>query len=504
MLNLLKLEAQTERVFMKDSHLIKMMQTFTGSELRSFSRFVDSPYYNTSRSTTLLYYEIKKYYPAFTGSDFSRELLFKKVYPGRKYSSDLMNRLVSNLIKLAEKFISDKANRFEDLNLLAGLRKRKLKNYFLSGHKKITEKRVFNLYEEDDIMQQLLFDEEYGNYFLDADKYIQWDRHVDLAMEYNLIHFLYRVSQVFRQKTFSSTEKDRKTNAAFHLEECIDLKRLNRQIANSDVKNKETICHYLSLVILNSTKDKKLYEEIRDYIFGNDLINSTNNIYTGYIYLLDFLTDILKQTKGDVRRHYLKEKNRVYKKIESVYFATGRVEMLFVFFRNFVLSGINTGELEWSEYVLKKYLNQIKEKGNEPVGKYYDALILFHKGMFEESLEKLSFFKSEKYFMDNDIHFYDIRILRLMLYFELNYLQEALSMVDAFTHLLSRSRKMPAAHKESAVLFATAYRKLLACKADKKVKSLPELIKKILEGRSYNGKTWLLNKAKELHLEESR
>lgn len=487
---------------MKNSQFIKMMQTFTGSELRSFSRFVDSPYFNTSRSTTLLYHEIKKYYPAFTGSDLTREQLFKRVYPGRKYSSDLMNRLVSNLIKLAERFISDKANRFEELNLLEGLRKRKLNNYFLSGHRKLAEKRVFNLYEEDDIMQRLLLDEEYGNYFLDTDKYIQWDKHLDLSMEYNLIHFLYRVSQVFRQKTFSSTEKDRETNAAFHLEECIDLKRLHKQIANSNVKNKETICHYLSLVILNSTKDKRLYEEIRDYIFGNELINKTNNIYIGYIYLLDFLTEILKQTKDDERRHYLKEKNRVYKKIESVYFASGRVEMLFVFFRNFVLSGINTGELEWSEYVLKKYLNQIKEKGNEPVGKYYDALILFHKGMFEESLEKLSFFKSEKYSMDNNIHFYDIRILKLMLYFELNYLQEALSTVDAFSHMLSKSKKMPAAHKESAVLFAASYRKLLACKADKKVKSLPELIKKITEGRSYNGKTWLINKANQLLLEE--
>lgn len=487
---------------MKDSHLIKIMQTFTRSELRSFSRFVDSPYYNTSRSTTLLFNEIIKYYPGFEDDDFTRERLFKRVYPDRKYSGDLMNRLVSNLIKLAEKFISDKANRFEELNLLVALRKRKLNNYFLSGHRKFTEKRVFNMYEEDDLMQQLLFDEEYGNYFLDADKYIQWDRHLDLAMEYNLIHFLYRISQVFRQKTFSSTVKDRETNAAFHLEECIDLKRLHRQIANSNVKNKETICHYLSLVILNSSKDKRLYEEIRDYIFGNELINRTNNIYIGYIYLLDFLTDILKQTKGDERKHYLKEKNRVYKKIESVYFASGRVEMLFVFFRNFVLSGINTGELEWSEYVLKKYLNQIKEKGNEPVGKYYDALILFHKGMFEESLEKLSFLKSEKYFMDNDIHFYDIRILRLMLYFELNFFQEALSTVDAFAHLLSKSRKMPVAHKESAVLFATGYRKLLACKADKKVKSLPELIKKITEGRSYNGKTWLINKANQLQLEE--
>ncbi len=487
---------------MKNSQFIKMMQTFTGSELRSFSRFVDSPYFNTSKSTTLLYHEIKKYYPAFTGSDLTREQLFKRVYPGRKYSSDLMNRLVSNLIKLAERFISDKANRFEELNLLEGLRKRKLNNYFLSGHRKLAEKRVFNLYEEDDIMQRLLFDEEYGNYFLDTDKYIQWDKHLDLSMEYNLIHFLYRVSQVFRQKTFSSTEKDRETNAAFHLEECIDLKRLHKQIANSNVKNKETVCHYLSLVILNSTKDKRLYEEIRDYIFGNELINKTNNIYIGYIYLLDFLTEILKQTKDDERRHYLKEKNRVYKKIESVYFASGRVEMLFVFFRNFVLSGINTGELEWSEYVLKKYLNQIKEKGNEPVGKYYDALILFHKGMFEESLEKLSFFKSEKYSMDNNIHFYDIRILKLMLYFELNYLQEALSTVDAFSHMLSKSKKMPAAHKESAVLFAASYRKLLACKADKKVKSLPELIKKITEGRSYNGKTWLINKANQLQLEE--
>ncbi len=484
---------------MRESQLIKLMLTFSRSEIRSFSRFIDSPYFNTSKSTTRLYYEIKKHYPAFNSTDLTREKLFEKVYPGRNYSSDLMNRLVSNLIKLAEKFISQSANRFEELNLLYGLRERKLYSYFLSEHKKVTGKTALNLFEENDIMYQLLLDEEYGNYFLDTDKYIQWDKFADLSMEYNLIHFLYRISQAFRQKTFLATEKDRLTNAAYHLAECIDLKRLHKQIESSNVKNKELICHYLSLLILNSTKDKKLYEAIRDYIFGNELINSTGSIYIGYIYLLDFLSDILKQTKGEERKYYLKEKNIVYKKIESVYFASGRLEMLFVFFRNFILSGINTGDLKWSEYVLNRYINQLKEKGNEPVGKYYDALILFHKGEFEQSLEKLSFLKSEKYIMDNNIYFYDIRKLKLMLYFELNYLHEALSMADSFAHLLNKSKKMPPAHKTSASLFADGYRKLLLCKIDKNPAELPKIIEKISEERGYSGKNWLLKKANEIY-----
>lgn len=484
---------------MKDSQLIKMIKTFSKSELRAFTRFVDSPYYNTGKSTSLLFKELKMYYPAFTGDELTRENLFEKVYPGRKFSPDLMNRLVSNLIKLAEKFISDTANRFEELNLMRGLRERRLYNYFLSGHKKITQKTALNLFEEDDIMKQLLIDEEFGDYVLDTDKYIQWDKHVDLSMEYNLIHFLYRISQSFRQKTFRSTEKDRSTNAAYHLEECIDLKRLYMQIGSSDVKNKELICHYLSLLILNSTNDKKLYEEIKEYIFGNELINKTGSIYIGYIYLLDFLSNILKQSTGEERKYYLNEKNIVYKKIESVYFATGRIKMLAVFFRNFILSGINTADLGWSEYVLNRYIEEVKEKGNESVGRYYEALILFHKGHFEESLEKLSFFKTEKFIMDNNIFFYDIRILKLMLYFELNYLQEALSMADALAHLFKKSMKMPAGHKESAALFAGGYRKLLICKMDKNLTALPELAGKISEGRSYYGKSWLLNKAKEMY-----
>lgn len=483
---------------MVDSAFINILKTFSKAEIRGFSRFVNSPYFNTSANTALLYEEIKKFYPSFGGKDFTREKLFAVIYPGKKNSKDLMNRLLSNLIKLAEKFISLESGRYEKQNLLYGLRQKKLYGHFLSAKKKYEKNSKLNLFEDEDVMQHLLLDDEYGNYFLDTDKYINWDLHTDLSMEYHLIHFLYKVSQVFRQKTFYSTQKDRNRNAAFHLEECMDLKKLYSTVKSSEIKNKELICHYLTLVIMNSTKDKQLYEEIKTYIFSNKQINSTRSIYIGYIYMLDLLSDVLKNTTGEERRYYLKEKNLVYKKIESVYFATGKVKMLFVFFRNFILSGINTGDLKWSEYVFNKYIRDVREKGNESVGKYYESLILFHKGKFEDALQKLSLLKSEKFQMDKNLYFYDIRILRLMLYYELNYLQEALSNADAFVHMLNKSSKMPVAHKASASYFATGYKKILACRMDNNTSSLPAAIKKISAERSYYGKTWLLNKAAEM------
>ena len=490
--------------YLKDSHLVKILCTFTKPELRSFGRLVNSPYFNTSSQTTLLYGEIKKFYPRFAGAEFTREKLFAKIYPGKKFSKDLMNRLVSNLIALAEEFILLNSNPYRKQNLLLGLRKRKLHSLFLSEYSKIQKKNKFNLFAAEEIQQQILTEEEYGDYFLDTDKYRMWDIQTDLSMEYHLIRFLYKAAQVFRQKTFLNTNKDSRTNVAYHLETALDLTGLLEQVRGSDIKNKEIISHYISLVMLNSAKDKKLYEEIKKYISGNPLINETKDIYIGYIYLLDFLSHTLKLVKGDERIYYLNEKKIIYKEIERVYFATGRIKMLFAFFRNFILSGINTHDLEWCEYVLNKYLPQILEKGNESVGKYYEALILFHKGRYSESMDKLSFFKSDKFVMDKDVHFYDIRILRFMLYYELNFHEEALSLAETFMYQLKKSRNMPASHRSSAESFIKNYKKIILYVLNNDKDSLKVLAEKIDAERSYSGREWLLNKTKEISEENKK
>src|SRR5690349_9138914 len=91
---------------MHNSSLFSILKTFSKTEIKSFGKFVDSPYFNTSEATALLFHEVRKFYPLFESDELTKEALFIKVYGNGKYSEDLMRKLISNLIKLSEEFIT--------------------------------------------------------------------------------------------------------------------------------------------------------------------------------------------------------------------------------------------------------------------------------------------------------------------------------------------------------------------------------------------------------------
>lgn len=126
---------------MENSSLIKILKTFTKREIKAFEKFVDSPYFNTSEATALLFQKIKKYYPLFESNELIKESLFTKIYVGQKYSEELMRKLMSNLIKLSEEFITQEKLKelkyYKSNFMLNGLLDRKLTAQFAKKYELI-------------------------------------------------------------------------------------------------------------------------------------------------------------------------------------------------------------------------------------------------------------------------------------------------------------------------------------------------------------------------------
>ena len=104
---------------MLSSSLTDILRSFSKKEIKEFGLFVESPYYNTSEATTKLYYEIIKFYPAFSSRNYDKEYLFSKVYPGGILKEDLLRKLLSNLIKLTNEFLKQESvKKMKDQELL--------------------------------------------------------------------------------------------------------------------------------------------------------------------------------------------------------------------------------------------------------------------------------------------------------------------------------------------------------------------------------------------------
>ncbi len=484
---------------MKDSQIIKILRTFSKPEMRSFERFVNSPYYNTSESTSKLFAALRNFYPAFSDESLTRQRLFASIYGRRIYSNELFNKLSSNLLKLSLEFISVTNNTLKHYNLLRGLRKKRLGSLFRSNFLKIVRELERVNVNEGDTIYQVLVNMENRNFDLDTDKYFGLEISGMRNMELNTVYFLERVAANYIEKTNIGVKQEIKESRIItKLNENIDYEGMYEQINNSELFYKKRLMHYLSMILLHKNRDEHFYREIKASLLDTPLWD-VDIINLGFIYLLDFITYKIKA--GD--DSYLHERHLVYKKIEHDSFASGNVKIIFTFFRNFILSGINTGDYEWSKYVLNKYIDAIEEKGNPGIKLYFESLIAFHEGDFQKALVSINKLDPKNMAVDKFGLFFDIRFLKFKIYFELNLIEESLAMIDSFEHFLKKDTKINKSVKPSYVGFIKYYKKLIQCRIKEDYSSLGLIMEKLQKDKA-NEKKWLMKKIEELAMNKNK
>lgn len=91
---------------MINSKAVQIMQSLSDEELKDFSRFVISPYFNRLKDVTRLFNILKNYHPDFNPEKIpDKEKAYKKLFPSRPYNDARMRNLISDLGQLAEKFL---------------------------------------------------------------------------------------------------------------------------------------------------------------------------------------------------------------------------------------------------------------------------------------------------------------------------------------------------------------------------------------------------------------
>ena len=118
-----------------DFKLIQVLQTLNKSELTRFYKFLNSSYFSQSERPLILFKELKKYYPKFDNSNWSREKLYRKLFPqSSSYKSKKISDAFSDLTLLLEKFMLMERIERDDLlrqSLLVPVLRDKRLNQFL-------------------------------------------------------------------------------------------------------------------------------------------------------------------------------------------------------------------------------------------------------------------------------------------------------------------------------------------------------------------------------------
>jgi len=183
---------------LKKGNLIKLLSTFSKSDIREFEKFVNSPYHNNRSETARYFLEIKKFHPGFDKPGFSKENIFSNLYPGIKYKDEVMRRLQSSLFKLGEAYIAHREfseNNFEYdkyildyyySNFIESLYSKQFKkiNTLVESQKTRSSKyyRMQCLIEETNRLYNTMYDPTYKNLSL--------QKEMDSLLTYSLINLL--------------------------------------------------------------------------------------------------------------------------------------------------------------------------------------------------------------------------------------------------------------------------------------------------------------------------
>ncbi len=484
---------------MQSSSITRILKNFSREEIKEFGKFVNSPYFNTSEATALLFDEVKKYYPLFDKKNYSRETLFSAVYGSRVYNYELLRKLISNLIILTEEFIfinsirNDKA--LKKITILDNINQYSsgttIKSKLSDLETTITEKKINN----DHLKDKASLNRIKYNYCVNNNLFKEASESLSDYGDYTLCHFFQTFADIYKLKSqVISSYKKEKSNSAFDIFfRNFDLERFTGE---TDTKHNPDYFSlresYLFIKLNSDLDDFKSYNELKNQLYEN--IGRYDHTYACRV-----ITALLNFR---LSRIIHKKDNESYKELFSLYkFSLEQGNLLsfhnkfmnLVTYRNILYIAIEVKEFDWIRKFIADYLQYVRADNKDSLENISLGILSFEISDFSKTLE---YIMKVKY--DHEIFKIDVKNILMKTYYELGYYETAISVIDATKHLLSGGLNISEGVKKLHLTFIKFYTELINIRLKYDDFRHHKLVKELQEDESVLSRRWLLDKAADL------
>lgn len=476
---------------MKNSKLISLIRTFNQEEFKEFGYFVNSPFFVKNKKLPKLYQEISRFYPNFDNPNFTRERIFNKLYPNKKYNEKLIKYQKTELYKAAETYLGilDCKNQKLDFmwHTLVQYSRRKLHVEFA---KKTSELKEFlDKSEEKDnefYFRNYLLIKEIRNFYevtLPLGKRAAYFESVkdelDVFIVYGIIKLLKYYAVLSNQKSLLNFSFDSKLQD--------DLMNFAKENIN---ENHPTVKVLYTLNMLHkNTEDENIYYQLKELAKKYYRVLDEKDKELVYAELYNYSK--LKYIDG--KEYFRKENAEIMKLMLSkkIYPKEDNYMSINTFI-NIVSDGLKDKEFKWVEEFIRKYKTQIEPGRRENVNNYCLGLIHYKKREFDKAVTFLSKVKTD------DFYFYlSVKNQLLKIFCEKNETELVLNTIDAFKHYLASKDMIPDYLNERFSIFIHYLEKFVKITGWNDNKKLIKLEIEIKESPKFENKIWLLNKIKE-------
>jgi len=474
------------------SRVLDILKSFSRDDLKQFSEYICSPFFNKRKVIIKLFETYRKYYPDFNDKNLTKEKIFKKIFPDKKYNDEVFRNLNSILLKIAEDFLSF-INYSNDAltvkhHLLTEINLRNILNLF---EKNFEESKILleQTAEKDD---QYFFHEH--NLFVQKNLYCSFINkfskddtfHAEKSL---VIFFLMKIMEMQNYILYDCRVLGL-DNTLFLKDNFID--ELLKLVPKNITELPQVRFHYNALK-LEQTNKEEYYLNLRSLIkeFGSFIEKEKQ--YNKYIAMIDYI----KRTRprDDIKttaEMFELRKDIIEKGLFTDNFMTN------MFFLNLVKSGLRLNEFEWVNDFIENYHHLIIDKYRESTTELAYSYFHFEKKEFDESLSHSARVKYEDNFYN-----LEVRNITARIYFETERYDMLSDFVNSYRMYLAKNRSLSKSDIDNHSLFLKHFGKLLRIKELKKYYKLDVLLGQVNK-KDFINRLWMLDKVKELEEIEFR
>lgn len=449
---------------------IEVISTFSEPELKLFYLFLESPYFNSNKSLIKLFGVIKKSLQQKKAEKLNEENLYSKIFKGKKYNYGIMKNLLSELFKLCEKFLA--VNQPEDgPNIEFEESLRRLKNYsfrqldklFFAEYKKTESKMEYSVLSTDYYRNRFRLVETLYKFYTRRSNYVKGADTLYPMAIYNTCSMFASFKQDIAGIDYMQGQVNRKpeVNITNALYKNLDINKFLKEIEGLEKEHYEYIQMQAGLIRLYTEPgDMDNYQNMREFIFGN--IEKFSNAER-WLLSSALFTFILNKYISSSSSALLAEIAELRKtQLKYVEFDKGGLgPMQSGVFRNIIELFVVLGDIDYAAEVIEKFVPQLEASKRTACKAYALALIEESRGNNEKVLQLIK----NVDFNDPQAK-YSVKMVALVAYYALGYIEEGLSSCDAMKHFIKDTKEFSAPMKQHLLERASVIEKLFKIKAN--------------------------------------
>ncbi|MCI0715553.1 MAG: hypothetical protein L0Y77_04430 [Chlorobi bacterium] len=465
-----------------------------------FTEYLNSPYFNKSSKKIKFFSYVKQFYPLFTDERLNRDVIYKKLYPEKKYNDSTLRNFFSELhhdllnFLATENFINDKAGKYK--YLLHELTNKNLNEEWGNAIERFEEDLEsgtdYNYFLNKHLISGNKFNYNYLNEKISRGKVLEEGiNHIDNSTLFLLYHYILEVTTnylnvISYSRQFNIAPENNFTSKVASL---LDIQKI-LTLTSTNERNKFILEIYRALLKMNSKpENENLYFEYKKVFYNNieklskDEISLHHSRLTGYC--------ILKIQNSEFPEKFSKELFELYKTIlEKEYYKDNKTKyLLHEDFRNILLHGIRMKEYGWVDEFIKTYSKKVHPNDRENMNQYGNAYLNYNIGNYGKALKFL------KRINPNFLYYkFDVKNLTLMVYFELGYYEEALYLIKTYLEFLRKNRLINPHRKKRYLSFVKFTEKLIHYRFGNSKHDFGYIRMRIAKHNKVAFKSWLMEK----------